>query len=123
MRLFVDVDDTLVIWLDSHGDPITEGPNPYGANSMDWKPNTRLILELERWVQGHPDAPFIVWSGGGIDYAEQWANRLLHHLHPLILPKLPTVPHMDDIMIDDIRDMQVSCPIISPHEFRAEMLI
>ena len=70
MNLFVDVDDTLVLYE-------TPGPNPYGVlHGVPWKPNTRLIDGIKQFSQANPTAQIVVWSGGGQEYAVEWANRL-----------------------------------------------
>lgn len=61
MKIAFDVDDTLVI------------PSVAGAVSSD-SPNYDMIAVLKFFQsQGHR---IIVWSGGGVLYAEHWANRL-----------------------------------------------
>ncbi len=43
MTIFVDVDDTLVLY-----DPPRSGPHPYGVyDGIPWKPNERLIEGLK----------------------------------------------------------------------------
>ncbi len=114
-RLFIDCDDTLVLWLDERGMPL-KGENPMGVNSHDgnWKPNTRLILEIEKWVEINPHLEVIVWSGGGDFYAGGWGQRLLHHIEHVAYAKDTRVPMVNDIAIDDMDALKLRCPIRDP---------
>lgn len=70
MRLFVDVDDTLVLYQ-------TLGPNPYGYYmGTPWQPNVRLIEGIKQFHRDYPATLITVWSGGGRAYAREWAERL-----------------------------------------------
>ena len=68
--LYVDIDDTLVTWLSDEG-----GPHPYGHAAKDWRVNAAVLKKAEEWP-----GKLVIWSGGGLDYAVMWANRLLPHL-------------------------------------------
>ena len=66
MTVFVDVDDTLVIFK-------TGSPHPYGVIMGDsFEPNHKLIERLKNF-----DGDIIVWSGGGSDYARKVARMVL----------------------------------------------
>lgn len=69
MKIAFDVDDTLIV------------PSIASGFEID-TPNYDTIA-LYRWfqAQGHY---MIIWSGGGPDYARQWANKLGLHAdeHP-----------------------------------------
>ncbi len=111
MTLFVDVDDTLILWLDEGGQH-----DPFGIVGDAWKPNTRLILEIERWVDTHPNDRVVVWSGGGEDYARMWGQRVLHHIpHKAIEKAGPTLylPFSTDLCIDDMM-IEVRSPVANP---------
>ena len=64
-RLFVDCDDTLVLF---EGD----GPHPYGAYDEEGTPNRPLIDRVNAF-EGH----VVVWSGGGSEYARFIGERYL----------------------------------------------
>jgi len=71
-RLFVDVDDTAVFYLDGE-----DGPHPYGySHGVPWEPNEKLIQGMRDFVEDNPDELVVLWSGGGWEYAKQWADRL-----------------------------------------------
>lgn len=73
LKIAFDVDDTLIV------PPVKtdDGPHPY-IGMYGAIPNYTAI-ELYKWFQsqGHY---MIVWSGGGVDYAKTWADKL--GLHP-----------------------------------------
>lgn len=73
--LFIDCDDTLVIW----DDKTIQRKGPFNEyTSTDWSFNQRLIdwmLEKETEL-----GPVIIWSGGGRQYAELWLSRLERHV-------------------------------------------
>ena len=56
-----DVDDTLII--------------PSIATSSDIDTPNYETIALFRWFQAQGNR-MIVWSGGGVDYARMWANKL-----------------------------------------------
>ena len=85
MRLFIDVDDTLVRWLDLEG---------------NWEPNEKVIHFANEWRKFHPQGEIVVWSLGGKDYAGQWRWRLLPFAHRYEA-KWPRIPEPGDIFIDD----------------------
>ena len=81
-RLFVDCDDTLVLWLNQDGQPL-EGQNPYGGGSDKYELNTALIGTVVDFLDTNPGWDLVVWSGGGSQYAKVWADRCFpfHDLH------------------------------------------
>ena len=89
-RLFIDVDDTLVIW--DYSDP---------GLSDQYRPNAVVIQFARRWKQFHHDGKIIVWSLGGFDYAGEWKQKLL----PFADDHLGKGPKMrieeGDMFIDD----------------------
>lgn len=91
-RLYVDIDDTLVTWLSDEG-----GPHPYGHNAKAWQVNEKVKIYAENWK-----GDLIIWSGGGKNYAEAWANRLLPHLTWTAESKFNAVAGPDDVFIDDM---------------------
>lgn len=69
MRLFVDIDDTLVSW---------EGPgsvHPYGNGAEGWHFSAGVIAYIRQWVTANPDGVVVFWSGGGRDYAWGWGLK------------------------------------------------
>jgi len=90
--LYIDIDDTLVTWLSDEG-----GPHPYGHAAKDWRVNADVLAVAETW-----DGPLVVWSGGGRDYAEMWARRLLPHLQWTAEAKFNAIPGPGDLFIDDM---------------------
>ena len=69
MTLFVDVDDTLIIYD-------RPPPNPHGYNQgIPWRVNQPLLDGIRRFHADNPEALIIIWSGGGKEYAEMWIYR------------------------------------------------
>lgn len=98
--LFLDVDDTLVLWCDGkceHSD------HPFGWDAEGWMPNQDLIELAKSW-KGN----IIVWSGGGKDYAEMWGRRLLKDL-PFKAMAKTDLRYMaftnDDVAFDDMQGL------------------
>lgn len=96
MRVFVDVDDTLVRWA-----PETRGViHPYGNGAEDWGPNCDVILLLRALkAEG---ANITVWSGGGEWWAKHWAEKLIPNLYDSAIDKYPRIPSQEEIYIDDL---------------------
>jgi len=68
-RVFVDVDDTLVLYVN----PDDCSAHPFGAiNGEPFVPNEELIKKLKDF-QGD----IFIWSGGGIAYARKVAEMVL----------------------------------------------
>ena len=112
-RLFVDCDDTLIIWLNEHDQPL-EGQNPYGGGSQRWKFNDELVKAVLsvslKWQ-------VVVWSGGGSDYAGDWRDRIDWPLAN-VASKDIRLPEPDDLCIDD-QPIKVACPVLTWQEFVA----
>lgn len=69
--IYVDCDDTLVLWKDGLGGESVK--HPFGDGAYDFDPNLSLIAKIEEYErQGNL---VIVWSGGGRPYASHWARR------------------------------------------------
>ncbi len=101
-RIFVDVDDTLVLYESDV--PI----NPYGIyQGLNWKPNLDLIGHLYNATVKDPLVSIIVWSGGGKSYAEMWIEKLgIEDLVTVGLTKTETnfrYIGFDSLVIDDGR--------------------
>ncbi len=70
MTLFVDVDDTLIIYD-------RPPPNPYGYfQGTPWRVNQQLSDGVHQFHADHPETPIMIWSGGGREYGEMWIVRL-----------------------------------------------
>ena len=87
-RLFIDVDDTLVLW---HNPILTDD---------DWDANETLIKFVREWKLFHRAGEVIVWSLGGADYAAMWKHRLLPEADRSEA-KYPIIPQVGDLFIDD----------------------
>jgi len=69
MKIAFDVDDTLIIPAVA----LEDEPHPYIGN-YGAVPNYKVI-EIYKWFQSQGNE-MIVWSGGGIDYARNWGEKL-----------------------------------------------
>lgn len=112
MTLYVDCDDTLVLW---------DTPTVSGHGTR-WQPNTPLVAAIRRWRDANPDEPLVIWSGGGADYADLWHRRILPDVmagaidkgfpeQALVLP--------GDTCVDDVT-IKVAGRLLLPQEFIAE---
>lgn len=115
--LFIDCDDTLILWNNAKNeDGIYRGDK--------YEINHGLRGDVECFLTTHPEYELVVWSGGGIHYAHRWAEMCFPHTHFKILPKDMRVPVGKDICVDDMygelkpRDKRVTvvpnlfpCPI------------
>lgn len=96
VRVFVDVDDTLVRWA-----PETRGViHPYGKGADDWEPNCDVI-HLLRALKAE-GAEITVWSGGGEEWADYWADKLIPNLYDNAMDKYPRIPSQGEVYIDDL---------------------
>ena len=69
MRLFVDIDDTLVKWD-------INAPNPDGHYmETPWNVNTKLLEGIKQFAVDNPGALIVIWSAGGQQYADEWSRR------------------------------------------------
>jgi hypothetical protein len=68
MKIAFDIDDTLIIPSVALKGEYYERTSPYDVPNYD-------TIALYRWFQarGHE---MILWSGGGIDYARMWGEKL-----------------------------------------------
>ncbi len=100
MILFVDVDDTLVLWQKAVDVQQLDG----FYMETPWVANERLIAGIKAYREANPWELIIIWSGGGKEYAEMWARRLgLDHLSTGMLKDKTAYDfiHDGDIVIDD----------------------
>ena len=116
MNLYVDVDDTLILWSESKS-----GGGIYAGGHT---PNAKLIEALIRWRILHLTSDHIfIWSGGGADYAQGWAEKYLgwklwfaaldkhEQLHSGFY-----IPQVGDICIDD-QSLETAAIVMSPKKF------
>lgn len=103
IRIFVDVDDTLINWL-KDGE-VLAGPNPYGVSSDDGAINHALVDAVHVWLlrrhMTREDPRLVVWSGGGQDYATTWADRAFPGHWHLTAFKRAGWAEPGDVVVDD----------------------
>ncbi len=94
LKLFVDSDDTLVLWNDSE------------AIQNGYELNGALFEYIFNWREVNPDGVVILWSGGGDVYADTWHNRLDPdgEIFDFCLGKFRMIPDGCDIFVDDMPD-------------------
>lgn len=61
MIIAFDIDDTLII--------------PPEATGLDMDTPNYETIAIYKWFQSQGNT-MVIWSGGGIDYATRWANKL-----------------------------------------------
>ena len=104
MRLFVDVDDTLVLYEDT-----TKVAHPYGYDRGEpYSFNWPLVEGIRQFRQDNPDGLIIVWSGGGAAYACVISVMIgIHGIVDRFLAKDATMlrPIDEDIIVVDDMDV------------------
>ena len=91
-RLFVDVDDTLILWSKDLRN---------GLYATHYEPNIDVVHFVRVWRQFHPDGEITVWSLGGKDYAEKHASDHLPGLYDVCVAKYPRIPNPGEVYLDD----------------------
>ncbi len=109
-RLFVDCDDTLVLWPEK---PAEGSPLYYGDK---YTLNVALMNAIAEVADEYADV--IIWSGGGKDYASMWARRLGWEDWVRSMAKDINAPIESDICIDD-QPIKVRATLLTPDEFIA----
>lgn len=116
MNLWVDVDDTLVIYGDT-----ANLTHPYGSyHGTPWTANEPLLAGIKAFRRIYPDAMIVVWSGGGAQYAKEWVERLLPDTEVFAFGKNPvtaTLIKERDIVVDDYVDFECPAKVYGPHEW------
>lgn len=86
-RLFVDIDDTLVLWR---------------QDSISWVPNIPLIQRITDF-----EGEIFIWSWGGKEYAQEFANQILKNCCFQVLEKpISYFPFQEtDIIVDDMPEV------------------
>lgn len=115
-RLFVDCNDTLVLWKYAWKEGVLVPGEPR------YEMNIPLIGDVNCFLDHHPEYTLIVWSGGGVEYARGWAEKCNFQQHFVaILDKDMRYPQDQDICVDDMygelkpRDKRVR--VIAPDKF------
>lgn len=111
-RLFVDCDDTLVLF-----DGETGEIHPYGFwRDAPYHINEPLITFIKKFAEKRPNALIVIWSGGGHEYARAVANELLPDVEVWALTKDRTAFELvreNDMVIDD-QPIDVGVTVIPP---------
>jgi hypothetical protein len=120
-RLFIDVDDTLIIYENDNKQ------NPYGVyNGEKWSLNQPLFDAIVKFRETFPDALIVVWSGGGQEYAQMWVNGLMRELDVVALDKsVFNLVRWNDIVVDDYAEslkLPEGCIALLPHEAPATII-
>ncbi len=115
MRLFVDCDDTLILY-DSEGEV-----HPYGfVRDEPYRINDTLVAFVKAFYAKYPDALITIWSGGGDQYAAQVAKEVgLGEIDALCIIKDRTTFSLvgeDDIVVDD-QELEVAATVTPPDFF------
>ncbi len=122
MDLFVDCDDTLLLYKNK------QKFNPYGF----WKgsvfvPNFKLIGAMVVFRKDNPESQITVWSGGGYKYAHECATHLgIDNICDRFLTKdqtnFPLVKERDIVVDDDNLDnIRTHDPFQWPEELATSM--
>lgn len=113
-RLFVDCNDTLILYENSNH------VNPYGfVHGQPYRINQPLADSVKLWVEDNPCSLAIIWSGGGAQYARAIADIALPGVDVMTMIKDETSFHMvraGDIVIDDM-ELKVPVKVLRPNEW------
>lgn len=122
MRLFVDCDDTIVLYRPESENISGQGNrHPYGLMYDDslYVFNESLLKFIVAFREKHPDALIVIWSGGGAWYAEKVAKQAgIGHLDLTYAVKDRTTFTLvgeDDIVVDDQAIEVVA--VVTPPDF------
>lgn len=118
MRLFVDIDDTLIIYYDTGDD---EEAHPYGAiHGESYHINQTLKNFIFAFREKYEDALIVIWSGGGDQYAAQVAEEAgLGEVNAMYLTKDRETFYLvreGDIVVDD-QPIKVAATVTPPDFF------
>ena len=105
--LFVDCDDTLILW----------DTEPNGLGSYGYHLNHELIEAVLKYMAITKDN-LVVWSGGGEEYARRWARCSFPDTEWEAISKDITLPdaELDDVCVDDM-DIIPAAPVFTWQEF------
>mgnify|MGYP000359170690 CR=1 FL=1 len=95
--------------------------HPYGfVRGERYRWNEPLIAFIKEFRAKYPDALIVIWSGGGVQYAQHAAESMgLDYLDITYLDKDVTTFHLvgeDDIVVDD-QELKVPAKVRHPSEF------
>lgn len=97
MKLFVDVDDTLILYYEKHTWDLSQ--------TSTYDVNFDLIEALEIWCKYYPETSLVVWSGTGAKWAEEISQALFPHMTITMVGSkfsfLRDIISEDDMAIDD----------------------
>ena len=97
MKLFVDVDDTLILYYEKHTWDLSQ--------TSTYDVNFDLIEALEIWCKYYPETSLVVWSGTGTKWAEEISQALFPHMTITMVGSkfsfLRDIISEDDMAIDD----------------------
>ncbi len=123
-RLFVDCDDTLIVYDDIActwpEEPCEVHAHPFGVlRGETYKINDPLAASVKAYVEDNPCALVIIWSGGGAQYARAIADVALSGVDVMTMIKDKTSFHMvrpGDIVVDDM-PLDVPTKVYRPDEW------
>ena len=120
-RLFIDIDDTLIIYPQHQ-----PGPNPMGVtNGLPYETNESLVEAIKTWLRRDPNGQVVIWSGGGEEYARTISAGILVGVAAWYFTKSGqnlTLPGPDDIVVDDDHD-SLGPNMVSPRIFLPDQFI
>lgn len=123
-RIFVDCDDTLIIYdhisCTRPKETCEVHRHPFGvARGESYKINQLLADSIKLWVEDNPCSLAVIWSGGGAQYARAIADIALPGVDVMTMIKDETSFHMvrtGDIVVDDM-DLLVPAKVFRPNEW------
>lgn len=124
MRLFVDCDDTLLLFGYPDADP--DSATPYGFwRDVPYTINQPLVAFMRAFREKHEDALIVIWSGGGEQYAYAVMRAVgLGEDDPEFIDPIPMIKDRttfplvgeDDIVVDD-QPIKVAATVAPPDFF------
>ncbi len=106
-RLFVDIDNTLIRWLPEHG----------ADGKQKWETNEDVLRFMRWWPTANPNCPIVIWSHGGMDYAAEFAAKVVpEDISYIVTPKKYFAGGDVDTFLDDDPDAHFVGELIHPDE-------
>ncbi|KKM22552.1 hypothetical protein LCGC14_1624140 [marine sediment metagenome] len=100
-RLFVDCDDTLIIYDNEDDGEL----HAYGyLKGFPYHLNGPLVSYIKWFAEEYPEELIVIWSGGGGDYARTIAERIFPGMEVATMIKDETTYPLvreNDIVVDD----------------------
>lgn len=98
VNLFIDVDYTLIDW---HQD--------------EAQINQNVLDFIKEWTEKYSDKTITIWSLGGQEYAQAWANEVLgKEFKYICIAKYPRIPLPNDLFIDDSPEASFAASCVHP---------